>query len=79
LAKDLVEIINHEKLKNIDFLKFSGLKKTPFKKITSINSKYDLHLLAYGPLDAAAYRISKSAARILIPFCMKIAIYIFVS
>ncbi len=68
LDKNLTKIITNPKIENFDLIKFSGLKKVPYKKIHSINNNYSLMKLAYGPLDAASYRISKKAAKKLINY-----------
>jgi len=66
--KDLIEIINNKSLKNIDLIKFSGIKTPPYKLCSILNSKYKIVKFAYGPLDAAAYRISKHAASKLLSY-----------
>ena len=53
----------------IDFLKFSGQHNRPNKHIARINQDYCLHKFAYGPLDAAAYMLSKDGARKLYNYC----------
>jgi len=68
LNKDIVGLINHDLIKQFDLIKFSGRKNTPNKSVLDINDKYKLFKLAYGPLDAGAYRISKKAASILLSF-----------
>ncbi len=68
LNENLSKLIKNIKIKNFDFIKFSGLKKVPYKNIIKINNKYSLVRLAYGPLDAASYMISKKAARKLIEY-----------
>ena len=68
LDENMSSLISNPKIVDYDLIKFSGLKKVPQKKIAEINNVYSLHKLAYGPLDAASYRISKKAAKILINF-----------
>ena len=68
LDKNLSKFLLHPKLTNVDLIKFSGLKKVPFKKVIALDEKYSLVKLAYGPLDAAAYRISKNAAKTLVNY-----------
>ncbi len=68
LDENMSSLISNPKIADYDLIKFSGLKKVPQKKIAEINNVYSLHKLAYGPLDAASYRISKKAAKILINF-----------
>ena len=68
LNKDIIELINHASIKKIDLIKFSGRKTTPNKFLLDIDDKYNLVKLAYGPLDAGAYRISKKAASALLSF-----------
>lgn len=62
INEDLIEILNSKSLKNIDFIKFSGIKIPPHRFYADFNNKYKIVKFAYGPLDAAAYRISKNAA-----------------
>ena len=68
LNNDIISFLDNPFLNNIDLIKYSGRKKVPFKRKKALNQKYDLVQLAFGPLDAAAYRISKKAAQILIPY-----------
>jgi glycosyl transferase family 25 len=63
---DIIQSIDFE---NIDFLKFSGQQTRPMKKIKSLDNDFTLYRYAFGPLDAAAYLISKSGARILERYC----------
>ena len=68
INKDLIEIINSKSLKNIDFIKFSGIKTPPHRTFATYNDKYKIVKFAYGPLDAAAYRISKDGANRLLSY-----------
>lgn len=68
INKDLVKILNHDKLNNLDLIKFSGIKIPPHLSLFNIYKKYKLVNFAYGPLDAAAYRISKKGAQKLLSF-----------
>ena len=66
--KDLIEILNNKSLNNIDLIKFSGIKIPPHKFLAKCNNKYKVVKFAYGPLDAAAYRISKNGAKKLLSY-----------
>ncbi len=68
INKDLIEILSSTSLANIDLIKFSGIKIPPHKFSSKFNEKYEIVKLAYGPLDAAAYRISKNAAKKLLSY-----------
>jgi len=63
---DIIQSLN---FKQIDFLKLSGQQDRPMKKIKSLNDDFTLYRYAFGPLDAAAYLISKSGAKILENYC----------
>ncbi len=64
------DITNRLDLSNIDFLKLSGQQNRPMKKVKSINDNFDLYRYAFGPLDAAAYLISKDGAKKLETYCL---------
>ena len=68
INKDLIKIINSEFLVNIDLIKFSGIKIPPHRTFAKLNDKYKIVKFAYGPLDAAAYRISKNGANRLLSY-----------
>ena len=68
INKDLIEIINSRSLKDIDLIKFSGIKIPPYRTCAKFNDKYKIVKFAYGPLDAAAYRISKYGANKLLSY-----------
>ena len=68
INKDLIEIMKSQSLKNIDLIKFSGIKTPPYKSYIKFNEKYKIVKFAYGPLDAAAYRISKAGANRLLSY-----------
>lgn len=63
------DIIESVDLTNIDFLKLSGQCNRPMKKIRDLNDEFTLHRYAFGPLDAAAYLISKTGAKKLEQYC----------
>ena len=68
INEDLIEIMKSQSLKNIDFIKFSGIKKPPYKSYATFDNNYKIVKFAYGPLDAAAYRISKDGAKKLLSY-----------
>ena len=65
-------IIKSLDFSNIDFLKFSGQQKRPMKKIKSLDNSFSFYRYAFGPLDAAAYMISKKGAQILENYCQRL-------
>lgn len=69
INQNIKNIIDNIDLKNIDFLKFSGQQKRPNKRIKKIDDVHFLHEFFYGPLDAAAYLISKKGAEKLYKYC----------
>ena len=68
INEDFIKIMNSKSLENIDLIKFSGIKTPPNKHYAKFNDKYKIVKFAYGPLDAAAYRISKNGAKKLLSY-----------
>jgi len=66
------QIIESLDLTNIDFLKLSGQQNRPMKKMKDLAEGFALYRYAYGPLDAAAYLISKNGARRLAAYCQSL-------
>jgi len=64
---DIIQLLN---LNNIDFLKLSGQCDRPMKKIKKLDDNFTLYRYAFGPLDAAAYLVSKSGAKRLERYCL---------
>lgn len=56
-------------LTNIDFLKLSGQVNRPLKEVRRLDGDFRLVRYAYGPLDAAAYVVSKKGAQGLLEYC----------
>ena len=69
---NIIKIIKTIDLSKIDFLKFSGQHKRPAKLISDLACGYKLYKFAYGPLDAAAYLISKAGAEKMYNYCKEI-------
>jgi glycosyl transferase family 25 len=65
-------ILDQLNLTQIDFLKLSGQIKRPMKDVQSLQSDMKLVQYAYGPLDAAAYLVSKKGAKELLDYCTPI-------
>jgi glycosyl transferase family 25 len=63
------DIINALDLSKIDFLKLSGQQNRPMKKMRDVNDDFSLYRYAFGPLDAAAYLVSKKGAQKLEAYC----------
>ena len=53
-------------------VKFSGQHERPEKKITELIQNRSLYRLAYGPLDASGYLISKQGAKQLLPYALRL-------
>lgn len=69
IIHNMADIINALDLSKIDFLKLSGQQNRPMKAMKSINDTFTLYRFAFGPLDAAAYLVSKEGARKLEVYC----------
>ncbi len=69
VVHNMGDIIQSIDLTKIDFLKLSGQCNRPMKKIRDLNAEFILHRYAFGPLDAAAYLISKMGAKALEKYC----------
>lgn len=54
---------------DIHFMKLSGQHKRPQKKIKDVDEYGSIFKMAYGPLDAAAYFITKRGAKQLLAYC----------
>ncbi len=63
------DILNALDLSKIDFLKLSGQQNRPMKKLRDVNNEFSLYRYAFGPLDAAAYIVSKQGAQKLEDYC----------
>lgn len=66
---DIAVLLDAVDLTNIDFMKLSGKQPRPKKRIQKIHDIYDVYRYAFGPLDTAAYLISKKAAAALENYC----------
>ena len=66
------DIIQSLDLANIHFLKLSGQCDRPMKKVKDLNDEFTLYRYAFGPLDAAAYLISKEGAKKLEDYCQSL-------
>lgn len=65
-------IIDQLDLTDIHFLKLSGQVKRPKVEICDLKDNMKLVQYAYGPLDAAAYLVSKKGAKGLLDYCTPI-------
>jgi glycosyl transferase, family 25 len=63
------DIIQNLDFTHIDLLKFSGQQSRPKRKIKEVDQVFSLYQYAFGPLDAAAYIISKKGALVLDNYC----------
>lgn len=63
------EILSSIEWNGVDFLKLSGQHPRPQKLLQRVNRAHSLYLLAYGPLDASGYIVTKKAAAKLTKYC----------
>jgi glycosyl transferase family 25 len=75
------DVIINKKIKNLlrsfsfndlDLVKFSGQHKRPSKLKNKLIQNRALYKLAYGPLDASAYMISKKAVLKILPYALNL-------
>lgn len=71
-SANLADILNETDLQEIGFLKLSGKKQRPQKKMQSLSGGRQCVRFAYGPLDTAAYLISRQAAKTLADYCRQL-------
>jgi|GEM_PF-1868678 len=69
VVHNMNDIIQSLDLSHIDFLKLSGQQERPMKDVKKLNDEFTLYRYAFGPLDAAAYLVSKNGAKALGGFC----------
>ena len=69
---NIADLLSQVDLSKIDFLKLSGKQPRPKKQLREINDSYFLYRFAFGPLDAAAYLVSKKGAEALEAYCAPI-------
>lgn len=70
IIHNMGDILNALDLSKIDFLKLSGQQNRPMKKLNTIDDTFSLYQYAFGPLDAAAYVVSKKGAKKLENYCI---------
>ncbi|MCM5557651.1 glycosyltransferase family 25 protein [Pleomorphomonas sp. JP5] len=70
IQADLPEIISEILAPNVDFVKFSGQHARPKKLVKNLKEGRALFKLAYGPLDASAYLLTKRGAKDLLAYCV---------
>jgi len=69
---NIAQLLEKLDTNTIDFLKLSGKQNRPKKKISNIENDYSVYQFAYGPLDTAAYVISKRCAKTMIDHCKNV-------
>lgn len=69
IQADLTAIVAKVTEPGVDFVKFSGQHARPKRKIRDIGDGRALFKLAYGPLDASAYLLTKQGAKRLLDYC----------
>ncbi len=67
---NMSEIIQSLDMTDIHLLKLSGQLNRPMKKVKDLSNDFTLYRYAFGPLDAAAYLISKHGAKQLEQYCL---------
>lgn len=72
IQHNMADIINNLDLSNVGFLKLSGQQERPMKKICDLNKPFSLYKYAFGPLDGAAYLVSKLGAKKLDKYCQQL-------
>jgi len=70
VVHNMQDIIQSVDMSGIDFLKLSGQQNRPMKEVSKLNNDFTLYRYAFGPLDAAAYLISRGGAKKLEQYCM---------
>lgn len=68
----LDDLLNSYDFSKLDLIKLSGQHNRPNKQIAKLIHNRNLYMLAYGPLDASAYLISKKAAKQMLPYALKL-------
>lgn len=68
-STNIADVLNAIDLPSEGFIKLSGKKKRPMKQVQQLADGRDLVRFAYGPLDTAAYLVSKSSAARLRHYC----------
>ena len=69
IIHNMNDIVSSVDLSNIDFLKLSGQQTRPMRKDMDLDGDFSLYRYAFGPLDAAAYLVSKAGAKKLESYC----------
>ncbi|WP_068317915.1 glycosyltransferase family 25 protein [Polycladidibacter hongkongensis] len=69
IKTDIKAIIAQCPLEKTGFIKLSGQHQRPMRKQQELSGDYDLYKLAYGPLDAGCYLVTKAAAEKLVCYC----------
>ncbi|WP_256433059.1 glycosyltransferase family 25 protein [Martelella soudanensis] len=69
IFRDVAAVLEAIDLGPIDFLKLSGKKERPMRTVAKLATGERLVRYAFGPLDAAAYLVSKRGARRLEAYC----------
>ncbi|MBS1182908.1 MAG: hypothetical protein H6Q99_2788 [Proteobacteria bacterium] len=70
IQADLTEIIPEIVGPDVQFVKFSGQHARPKRRIKGLRDGRALFKLAYGPLDASAYLLTKPGAKCLLAYCV---------
>ena len=72
ILHNMRDILNQVDLSKIDFLKLSGQQNRPMKAVSDLGNDFTLYRYAFGPLDAAAYVVSKCGAKRLEAYCQSL-------
>lgn len=72
INKSIKNLLYSFEFNKFDLVKFSGQHERPEKKIFELIQNRNLYHLAYGPLDASAYLISRNAAKTILPVALKL-------
>ena len=72
IDKKLKKLLKSHDFRQFDLIKFSGQHSRPEKKMQPLIQSRSLYHLAYGPLDASAYLISKKAVLKILPYALEL-------
>ncbi|AJY46556.1 glycosyltransferase family 25 protein [Martelella endophytica] len=72
IARDIAAVLAEIDLAPIDFLKLSGKKERPMRVVSELASGARLVRYAFGPLDTAAYLVSRRGAERLAAYCTQL-------
>lgn len=72
VQSDLTQIVSEISDPSIHFVKFSGQHTRPQRRIKNLCDGRALFKLAYGPLDASAYLLTKQGAKRMLAYCVSL-------